>query len=41
MSELRDRAIASGMKTIKESAFEMVKNGITTLSEMIEISHGI
>jgi type IV pilus assembly protein PilB len=36
--ELREIAIKNGMKTLKESGFEKVKRGLTTIEEVLGVS---
>jgi type IV pilus assembly protein PilB len=39
--ELKDHAVTAGMRTLKEAAMTLLKNGITTIDEVIDIVHGI
>jgi len=41
VDEMRKYAIKNGMKTIKESAMEMLQKGVTTLDEIAEVVHGL
>jgi general secretion pathway protein E/type IV pilus assembly protein PilB len=38
--EIRDAARRSGMKLLREDGFNKVKEGITTISEVVRITHG-
>ena len=40
MSALREYAIKTGMVTLKESAIDLLRRGITTVEQVIDISHG-
>jgi type IV pilus assembly protein PilB len=40
VAEMQKHAQSMGMKTIKESAFDLINQGHTTLEEMIAIMHG-
>jgi len=39
--EMRNHAVFAGMKTLKEAAMVLLKDGITTVDEVIDIVHGI
>jgi type IV pilus assembly protein PilB len=41
VGELKKYALETGMKPLRDSALEVLNNGITTLDEIINISHGI
>jgi type IV pilus assembly protein PilB len=41
VGELYNRSIESGMKPLRMSAIDLLNQGITTLEEVINISHGL
>jgi len=41
VGELRAYALSSGMTPLKESAVDLVNRGVTTLEELIKITHGV
>jgi hypothetical protein len=41
VEEMRNYAIENGMQSLKEAAMKLLKDGITTIDELIEIVHGL
>ena len=37
-SQIKERAVANGMKTLRQSGWEKVKKGVTTLEEVIRVT---
>jgi len=38
--EIKEKAVASGMKTLRQAGWEKVKQGVTTLQEVIRVTQG-
>ncbi|MDR0272673.1 MAG: Flp pilus assembly complex ATPase component TadA [Clostridiales bacterium] len=41
VEEMREYAISAGMKSLKEAAMTLLRDGITTVDELVDIVHGI
>jgi type IV pilus assembly protein PilB len=41
VEEMKNYAVKNGMKTLKEAAMTLLKDGITTVDEVIDIVHGL
>jgi type IV pilus assembly protein PilB len=41
VEEMRKYAISNGMQSLKQAAMSLLKNGITTVDELIDIVHGL
>lgn len=41
VEEMREHAVAHGMKPLREAAMQLLKDGITTIEELIDIVHGL
>jgi type IV pilus assembly protein PilB len=41
VEEMREYAVKNGMQSLKQAAMSLLKDGITTIDEMIDIVHGI
>ncbi|MCL2049248.1 MAG: Flp pilus assembly complex ATPase component TadA [Defluviitaleaceae bacterium] len=39
--EMKKYAVSNGMKTLKDSAMTLLRNGITTIDEVVDIVHGL
>jgi type IV pilus assembly protein PilB len=39
--EMREYAVKSGMQSLREAALQLLRDGITTIEEVIDIVHGI
>ena len=41
IDEIKDKAVASGMNTLKDACRELVLKGIITIDEMLKITYSI